>query len=250
MVRPGGTRDRPRAGHGGALVTAPETMTAETMMADLAARESGPVVEPVRSHRVGLAPSWRARAIRRCGAIVLVVATLAIGSVIVSHTPGADAREQPFVRTGQPGQTVAGRVFDTDVTGVRGAAVITSDGATHDTSGVWIIVQVRLTARRDPETIGYAVLRDRDGRTYRATERFDQAILGRVLQPGVPATGEIAFEVPVTAASGLTIDLAVNEFDQRMDQMTRIVVPVTTSQVTRWRADRTATRLQDPGGLK
>jgi hypothetical protein len=203
---------------------------------------------PIRSHRRDLLPDTRqGRLMRRIVAAVLIIAALAIGSAITSHTPDTDDAQRAFVRTGVLGSAVDVRTFDVTVLGVRGAAQITQDDTAHDTSGVWIIVRLRLTARTNPTVVSYAVLRDAQGRTYRATGRIDQSLLdGRPLEPGVPVTVELAFEVPTSVATGLSIQLAESEGDQRMDALARIRIPVTAAQVGQWRSDKTAATVAAP----
>jgi hypothetical protein len=197
---------------------------------------------PVRNHRRALlADTPWGRRLKAAATAAAIIATLAVGSAITSHTPDDDAMQQPFIRTGAIGSTVDSRTFDVKLLGVRGAAQITQDDTVHDTSGVWILVRVRLTAFRNPTTVGYGVLRDEHGRTYRATARIDQFLLSaRTLEPGIPVTGELAFEVPVSVATGLSIRLGANELDQRMDALAQIRLPVTAAQVRQWRAEKTA----------
>jgi hypothetical protein len=196
---------------------------------------------PVRNHRRALfANTPGGRRLRAAGTVALILATLAVGSTITSHTPDDDAMQQPFIRTGAIGSTVDARTLDVAVLGVRGAARITQDGNVHDTSGVWIIVKVRLTAHRDPTTLGYGALHDQQGRTYRASGRIEQFLLSaRTLEPGLPITGELAFEVPVSVATSLSIRLGTSELDQRMDDLAQIRLPVTADQVRLWRTQKT-----------
>jgi hypothetical protein len=184
---------------------------------------------------------------RRAGATVLIVATLAIGAAITSHTPNDDTQQRPFVRTGNVGSVVNARTFDVKVLGVRGAAVISADDGPHDTSGIWIIVRVRLTAIGNPLSLGYAALLDGQGRTYRATGRIDQSLLdGRELEPGIPVTAEIAFEVPTSVASDLSLQLASAPDDLRMDAMAQIRVPIDAAQIRQWQGSKTPTTVAAP----
>ena len=126
---------------------------------------------PVHSHRRTGPPATRSGRIgMRVGSAALIIITLAVGAAFTSRIPTTETRERPFVNVGNIGEPVDARTFDLTVLGVRGGAVITDSHGPHDTSGVWIIVRVRLTARTEPTTAGYAVLADAQGRTYRATD--------------------------------------------------------------------------------
>lgn len=229
-----------------------ESWSARTRAADITATpDVAPTEGAVRSHRRTAAATRTGRLGCRAGAAALIVATLAVGHVITSHTPDADAMQKPFLRTAAIGKPVNTRTFDATVLGVRGAAVIRQNDTDHDTSGVWIIVNVRLVARSNPATLGYAVLRDAQGRTYAATTRIDQFLTGgRTLEPGVPVTGEIAFEVPVPVATHLSVDLAGDLIDTRMDAMTDIPIPETAAQVAAWRAQTAAATVTTATALR
>jgi hypothetical protein len=176
----------------------------------------------------------------RLAAAVLLVAALAVGTVVAAHTPNntdADARERPFVRTGTVGRPVSARTFDATVLDVHGAAAITQRGTKHDTSGVWVIVRIRVAARDKPTSVSYAAVRDATGRIYVASQRIDQPIAdgSRTLQPGIPVEGEVAFEVPRSAATVLTVVLASHILDRRMDTVVEVALPqVDSATVDRW----------------
>lgn len=171
----------------------------------------------------------------RLGVGVLILAALAVGGVISSRAPDTDHRQRPFVSTGSMGKPVGARTFDVTVLGVRGTMKLARLGKWHDTSGVWILVRVRLVARNEPATLGYAAVRDADGRSYLATTRITQPLHGRTLQPGVPVEGEVAFEVPPAVAPTLSVRLAGPPVDQRMDAMAEVRLRIDKAMVERWR---------------
>ncbi len=185
---------------------------------------------------------------QRVGAGALIIAALAIGSAMQVYQPSITNEQGPYVRTAAVGHVIDVRTFDATVLGVRGAAVITQRGVKHDTSGVWIIVKVKLVARGEPTGIGYAAVRDGKGNTYRASERIDQplATAAHTLQPGIPVAGEIAFEVPVSATTDLAIRLADKPFDQRMDAMAEVHLPIDPDTVRKWKADTSGTTVAAP----
>jgi hypothetical protein len=167
---------------------------------------------------------------------MLLVVALAVGALVSRNTPDVDTQQQPFVRTGQVGGIVRTPDFDARVLSVRGAAVISQSGAVRDTSGVWVLVTVRLMAMHKPLGVGYMAVRDGQGRSYRASTRIDQALSGWRLQPGVPVAGEVAFEVPVAVAGNLSIRLAEPPIDLRMTAVAEIPLAISDSSARQWRA--------------
>jgi hypothetical protein len=209
------------------------------------------VEAPVHSHRRGIAARSRTgRFAIRVGAAVAILACVAVGSAFTDRVPSSDALQGPYVRTGAVGAQVDARTLEVTVVGVRGASVLTQDGHTYATGGIWIIVTVRLAARSNPTPLNYAVLTDTDGRVYRPTDRIDQVLLrGEPIEPGVAVTADIAFEVPTSVATELSVDLAGDPSDgddQRMDALARIRIPITAAEVSQWKASTTAATLAGP----
>ena len=206
----------------------------------------GPPLEerPIRSHRSREPGN---RLVGRLGAVALLVLALAAGALITRNTPDADARQGPYVRAGRIGQTLDLGDFDVRVLSVRGAAVISQSGATHDTSGIWVLVTVRLTSRHKPIGVGYMALRDEQGRTYRSSTRVDQVLEGGwTLQPGVPVAGEVAFEVPVAVATHVAILLAKPTLELRLAAMAEVPLPIDDASVRSWKAQTTPVPLTKP----
>lgn len=213
--------------------------------------EYHPDPDAVASHRAPPGPVGRIGV--RAGAGILVLAALAVGGAIANWRPinsgGTEQRERPFVQVGQVGETVSGRLFDATVLDVRGAAKVTSGGATHDTGGVWIVIRLRLTVHTEATSIGYAALRDRRDREYRATTRFDQRLVdsSRQLQPGIPVEGDVAFELPRDAATEVVVQLAKRAVDRRMDDLLEVPLPpVDRATVDKWAAEPTPVVLATP----
>ncbi|MFS8479771.1 MAG: hypothetical protein FWJ93_12625 [Micromonosporaceae bacterium] len=202
----------------------------------------------IRRHRAPDRPAARALAAlgSRLGIGALLIAAIAVGSLIKSVTPDTDTRERPFIRTGAPGEATDARTFEVRVLEVRGAKKIVRLGRERETGGVWVLVKVQAVARHEPTTIGYAAVRDARGRLFHATERIAQPLLGgRTLQPGVPVEGEIVFEVPADAAVSLSIRLAWTPLDQRMDAMAEIGLDIDAASVAAWQAATEAARITD-----
>jgi hypothetical protein len=171
-------------------------------------------------------------------AVVLVLAALGGGRAIIACTPDTDEREQPYLRRGAVGETIDVRTFNLTVVSVRGAAKVSAFGKDHDTSGVWVVVRVRMTAKVEPTRAGYAAVRDGRGRLYTATDRFPQTVVGggRMGQPGVTLEADVAFEVPVAAATDLVLLVADNSIDQRMSAEAEVRLPIDRATVARWQA--------------
>jgi hypothetical protein len=185
----------------------------------------------------------------RVGAGALVVAALAVGAAITTHTPDTDARERPFIRAGSMGHPVDARTFDATVVSVRAAARVAGGAKSarvRDTAGVWVVVRVRLAARDKPTSVDHAVLRDARGRSFVATPRVVQPLVGNaVLQPGLPVEGDVVFEVPRDAASArLTIRLA-DALDPRLDAVAEVALPIDRAAVDRWLADPVPAAIAD-----
>jgi hypothetical protein len=174
----------------------------------------------------------------RLFAVVLVLAALGVGRAILAVEPDTDEREQAYLRSGAVGERIDVRTFDLTVVSVRGAAKVTAFGRDYDTSGVWVVVRVRMTAKVEPTRAGYAAVRDGRGRLYTSTDRFPQSLVGggRMGQPGVTLEGDVAFEVPTAVATDLVLLVAENSIDQRMSVEAVVPLPIDEAAVARWRA--------------
>jgi hypothetical protein len=132
---------------------------------------------------------------------------VAVGGAVTSSELSYDERFREFVTTGAMGDWVSGGTFDVSVVAVRTAATIDDDGLTLDTAGAWVLVRMRVMATEEAEWLDYATVRDSAGHTWSATQRIDQPLVdnGYRLDPRIPVEGEVVFEVPQDAATGLTL---------------------------------------------
>jgi hypothetical protein len=178
---------------------------------------------------------WRAR----LGTAALVVGAVVVAGLVSAHSPEPSDIERPFIHTGHKGDRVEGRTFDAELLGVRGGAIVKSRGLPHETSGVWVIVKVRLTAHGEPVQLGYSALRDGDDRLFRASARVDNNPPYRQMQPGIPIVCEIAFEVPKDVPLPIAARLTESLIDIRMDSMAQLELDVTREQLAQWAADQT-----------
>jgi hypothetical protein len=181
----------------------------------------------------------------RGGIAALIIAAIAIGGVVNSYTPDTDARERPFARTGAVGERVDVRSFDATVLDVRGGTKLTRSDKIYETGGVWVVVRVRLVARDKAMLLGRAFVDDGRGHQYRLSDRIIQPLSIRTLQPGIPAEGEIFFEVPKDAATRLTIQLSPRPFDQRMDARAEVPLDIDQAKVDSWLAASKPIEVED-----
>src|SRR5262249_29561437 len=153
--------------------------------------------------------------------IIMIVVTLLAGAGISWLGPDLAGAQNPFTKSGEPGQSVNVRTFTVTVRGARAAAGLQIGKTALSSQGAWVIVGVHLVASTEPTHVGYAALRDRAGRIYLPTDRIRQPLLDgtRTFQPGIPMEGEVAFEVPKDALSGLTALFAARADKTGMDAM-------------------------------
>jgi hypothetical protein len=190
--------------------------------------------------------------LRLIGGIAAVLATLLVGQALLRTAPNADDDSATFLVGGRSFRPVVVGGLAVTVLGVRGASLVRRpDGRILDTGGVWVIVDVELTATQQTTAVRYLALADRDGNTYRVSQRWHQAITEGVpdLQPGLPVDGEVAFEVPRDAATQLSLRAGEHwsvAVGLRSRAVTDIALPVERSEVDRWVADRDPAVLVPP----
>jgi len=190
--------------------------------------------------------------LRLIGGIAAVLVTLLVGQALLRTAPSADDDSATFLVGGRSFRPVVVGGLAVTVLGIRGASLVRRpDGRILDTGGVWVIVDVELTATQQTTTVRYLALADRDGNTYRVSQRWHQAITEGVpdLQPGLPVDGEVAFEVPRDAATQLSLRAGEHwsvAAGLRSRAVTDIALPVERSEVDRWVADRDPAVLVPP----
>ena len=174
------------------------------------------------------------RLLAPAGRVALICVAVAIGGGLQWLDDHDEFEHRPYPVAGAMGRPARARTFDLTVLAERGASKIESDHRPHDTGGVWVLVLVRVAGRDRPVKVQYAAVRDGAGNLYRASDRVAQPILdGRVVQPGVPVEGEIAFEVPAAAAQRLTLLVDQDSIEHRMGTELSIALPRNTAQTVR-----------------
>ena len=185
---------------------------------------------------------WR----RRLGTAALVALAVTVGGAANAYMPSPSVQQRPFIRTGHEGDRVDARTIDVQLLGVRGAAIVRSGGAPHDTTGVWVIVKLRVTAHIEPVQLGQAMLRDGDGRLFRSSGRINDNPPLRQLQPGMPVDCEIAFEIPKNAPLPIAARVTTALIDIRMDGLAELELELKRGQLEQWAADQTPLTLMRP----
>lgn len=140
------------------------------------------------------------RFLARAGGALIAAAALTAAFALSGLRPPAPMR--PFA--------AASTIVDVTIVAARHAGTITAGPSAHDTQAAWLVLTVRVTALREPATVGYAAVKSTDGTVYLASRRIAQPLIDgtRLLQPGIALQGDIAFEVPRHVLKGLTAEFS------------------------------------------
>lgn len=134
----------------------------------------------------------------------IVGAALVVGAAsAVALTPPSTALMQPFLIHGEAGETVTDRTLTAQVRDASFADRITTGDGEWDADGNWLVVAVAASA---PLTevgaeIPLATLVIGD-RTFQASERPADTLLGTALRVGTDTIGMLAFELPPDVDAG------------------------------------------------
>jgi hypothetical protein len=110
------------------------------------------------------------------------------------------------VHVGTPGEQVTVNPMWVRVNDVHAATVVIGEEQQElDTSGAWVIVDLTAAALSAPDLIERMLLRDEDGREYRASTRVENPMLKTPFEPGIPERGDVVFEVPTDALGNVTL---------------------------------------------
>ncbi|GAA0911696.1 hypothetical protein [Nonomuraea longicatena] len=126
--------------------------------------------------------------------------------------PDADRVYRPIAATGRIGQEVRTPPYTVRVDGVASGRELRVAGFLGKTSrqaakGVWVVVGLTATATQEDVALGRVTLRAPDGRTFAATDRFT-GLDTVTLRPGIPVSGQVAFELPAAAVKGAVLDIS------------------------------------------
>lgn len=170
----------------------------------------------------------------RVGVVALVLVALATGRAITHSFPVEGRIEAPFVRGSTVGEPVRLRYADVEVGAPAGARELVAGGSTLSSPGVWLVVPVRITARGEPRTLGYAAVRGSDGTLYVAGGFGRGGFAPGTAQPGVPREADVAIELPADAVAGAHLVLALDPYDHRRDDLADIDLGLTQADAERW----------------
>lgn len=168
------------------------------------------------------------------GAAVLL---LGASAALVAVTP--TDLDTPFELTGRMGDRIPARLAEVEVLDVRLAErldVTYDDEIDGSTSGVWMIVDARVTPTQRPLNLHDSAVRI-GGVTYRADDALlgSESMLSQPFGAGIALEGSFIFELPraaLDAASTATIVIATTS-DARLDSVPAVIVDLDGLEVLR-----------------
>jgi hypothetical protein len=172
-------------------------------------------------------------------------------------TPNYTRLMAPIEHRGDSGATVEGRTMAVRVDRVELARSLrvhrVAGTRTLDTGGVWLIVHATASSVEEPETLKAAAVETTGGLRYQQTDRVGPASLlsSKTLQPGVPVSGDLVFELPPSALPGAELLVSHHVFGAGFrDSMLRIRLPLDaarrSTRTGTLSAQRPSTRLRSP----
>ena len=144
--------------------------------------------------------------------LLLAGATVVILAFLQSTTPSYAVLTGPIDTAGLQKDTVSSRAFSVKVDKIVRAKTISftryGQPVERQTDGSWLIVSVELQSKYETMTIQAAAIEGASGRLYRQTHRADGAprlVSAKELQPGLPTTGILIFELPDDETRDMTL---------------------------------------------
>lgn len=168
----------------------------------------------------------RVRALSVVGAVVLLA-----GAFAVTRTePGEKVGFAPFAVHVEQGELGRGRNLEAVVDGVTLADRVVMDDWTGETSGVWLVVDVRM-ATTQFGTLAHADLFAGDRRWRPSSRPNIGAMQSTSLDAGLPMAGSFVFELPVEllrddAGRHAALELSTRG-DTRLDSVVRLDLDLT-----------------------
>lgn len=141
----------------------------------------------------------------------------------------------PYLVAGEVGEPVAIRDYTLTVAGVDGGKLLGA-ASRIPSAGVWVVVDVQVASHDRPVAPESIVLVDGRGRMYAPTNRFDDGFMSIAVQPGMVASGAIAFEVPLDVGTDLWVR-AQHDPDPRLDRATNVHIAIDPDEWARWTAE-------------
>ena len=164
--------------------------------------------------------------------ILMVAVAGAILLFLQSTTPPYAMLTGPIKRTGAQGDTVASRTFTARVDKAVQAKTIAYNrfgkDVERETGGVWLLVAVEMRVDRQTMPIRAATIRGASGRLYRQSRRADgapQLLSTKTVQPGLPTTGLLVFELPEEETRDMSLLLSSQYSPQLQDEIETALDP-------------------------
>ena len=127
---------------------------------------------------------------------------LAAGAA-VALTPPDIALSQAFYLRGGVGDAVTGRTLVAQVRDASFAERVTAGGGDWDADGNWLVVTVAASAPQTEVDAAVIIAAMQIGdRTFHASERARDSLLGAALRVGTDTVGMLAFELPADVDAG------------------------------------------------
>ena len=180
--------------------------------------------------------------------MVLVVISVVMMVWMDRHRPNLTANQAPFPTRGTIGSAVRGRDFAIAVERVALTRALEVPGTLssappqrRETDGVWLLVDARLEALREPTMlpgglVGAPSLRTRDGAVYAAAGgRMPMGVpllTSANAAPGMPARGVMVFELPLDRVAGAVL-VASRRVLAELDSTVEIDLRLTDDDVRR-----------------
>lgn len=153
--------------------------------------------------------------VRRALAWPIAIALVG-GAYLVSATvPDEDALEAPFARGGALEDRLVGRTIDVRLLEAVVVDEIQLDDWRGTTAGTWVVAQ--LDAAAVSRRVNIVVELEIDGIVYAGTDRTDDLLTNRPLDPMLPIRGNVAIEVPTGVLASDAARDAVLRIMQRGD---------------------------------
>lgn len=191
-----------------------------------------------------LAIPRRRKVARRAGAGVLIIAALAAGRAVTTAFEGDTRLDEPYLVAGELRKPVSLRYADVTATGVDGSTVV-SPNLGMTTTGVWLVVPLKIVTKGEPAQVRYAAVEDARGRVFVANGTRSQFSPG-LSQPGVPRYASVLVELPADAVPGARLRVALDSLDQRRDSMADIDLGLTQAQATEWATRKDKLQVPEP----
>lgn len=181
----------------------------------------------------------------------VVIVAMAVGRVITDTVPVNQLAAAPFVRSGEVGRPVLLRYADVEVTGVRAGPHLYG-AEPVSAAGQFLLVDLRIVARKAPTQLFGLALIDRAGRRYAPMSRGATCPVNITAPAGVPWYAVLCFDVPPGALRGMVAEVSKGAHDvdgtnQSRDDLARIDLGIDAPLARKMAASKVAWRGQFPG---